>query len=72
MTTQTVEYWYNEFYKKRSFSKLIKELQQINMELRQQGYKTHRICRNQTLAILKALKYRCLITPDGYDRKSDW
>lgn len=72
MATETVEYWYNEYYKKCSFSKLIKELQQINSELHQQGYKTHRRCRNQTLAVLKALKYRCLVTPDGYDRRLDW
>jgi len=67
MKDNSVEYWYNTYYKKFSFTRLINELQQINRELHFQGYKTHRICKNQTKAILKALKYRCLVTQKGYD-----
>lgn len=57
--TYDVKYWY-EFYKKSSFSELIRELCQIRKEVRAQGYKTMKTKgNNQIKAILLALEFRC-------------
>ena len=70
MNNDSVTYWFENYYKKASFSKLVNELSQIHSELKSEGYTTHRRCRNQTLAVLKALKTRCFYAK--YEKDLDW